>query len=336
MTIASARRKTGRTKAKMEIRQLEPEERPVSLEGMYLSHNLQELANRIDRPIVVANYVTDLNDVIAVEDVRGAPEKLKNPPDWRLFQELTAQADVVITGTSFMREFAEKDANDRNVLTQFDKGSAFEDLGDWRERYGLARNPDLAVVSRSLNFSIPKTISEGGRRIFIFTTYLIQDSEKAKELENASAEVIGAGQEGVDGAVMVERLGQEGHKVIKMTTGPRVLKILMDAEFRNQEGKVLRKGALDRLYITRVDRKITNDLSSAITVLKGRKVDDLTSERGGFKRIERYAQDNVMRNDGFETSQEFLVFERRGILPASPTNRSPHASPYVPARSHSV
>ncbi len=302
----------------MEIRQLEPEERPVSLEGLYLSHHLQELANRIDRPIVVANYVTDLNDVIAIKDVRGAPEKLKNPSDWRLFQELTAQTDVEITGASFMRAFAQKGESVQNVLTEFDKGSAFEDLGDWRKQQGLKRDPDLAVVSRTLNFSIPKALSESRRRIFVFTTDLAQDSEKVKNLENAGATIFRAGKEGVEGAVMIEVLGQEGHKVIEMTTGPRVLKILMDAEFKNQEGEVIRKGALDRLYITRVDRKITDDLSSAITVLKGRKVEDLTFEGGGFRRIERYVQDKVTKNDGLETSQEYLVYERRDIAPGSP------------------
>ena len=278
VTIAPVRRETEMTKPEIEIRQIEPEERPVSLEGLYLNHSLQELAKRIDRPIVVANYVTDLNDVIAVEGLRGSPEKLQNPLDWRLFQEITAQADVIITGTSYMNEFAERGASNQDVLTQFDKGSTFEDLGDWREQNGLRRNPDLVVVSRSLNFGIPKTISEGGRKIFIFTTYLMQDSKKAKELEKAGATVIGAGKGGVDGAVMIERLGHYGYKVIKMITGPRILKILMDAEFKNEAGEVMRKGALDRLYITRVDRKITDDLLSAITVLDGRKVDDLTSE----------------------------------------------------------
>ncbi len=286
----------------------------MTLEGLYLSHGLQELAKRIDRPIVVANYVTDMNDVIAVEGVRGSPEKLKNPTDWRLFQEITAQADVIITGASYMSEFAERGENVQNVLTQFDKGSPFEDLGDWREQNGLRRNPDLAVVSRSLNFSLPKAILESGRHALVFTVYRMQDSENAKELEEAGATVIGAGEDGVSGAVMIERLGSEGYRVIKMITGSRVLKLLLDAEFRNQEGEVIRKGALDRLYITRVDKKITDDLSSAITVLEGRKVDDLTSKEGGFKLIQRYSQDKIA---GVETAQEFLVYERLDLVPGS-------------------
>ncbi|MCH7730231.1 dihydrofolate reductase family protein [Patescibacteria group bacterium] len=279
-----------------EIRQIEPEEKPVQLEGMYLNHNLQELAKKLGRPVVIANYITDLNDVIAVKDVRGAPEKLKNPSDWRLFQELTAQADVIITGTSYMSEFAGKGESGQNVLTQFDKGGTFEGLGDWRDQNSLKRNPDLVVVSRSLNFSIPKTISESGRKIFIFTIDSMQDSEKAKELKKAGATVIGSGKEGVDGTVMVNRLGQEGYKVIKLTTGPRVLKILMDAK------------VLDRLYITRVNRTITDDLANAVTVLKDKRVDGLLNE--GFRRIKRYRQDKVTTNDGYTTSQEFLVYEK--------------------------
>jgi len=288
-------------------RQIEPEERRVSLEGMYLSHDLQELAKSLDRPIVVANYVTDLNDVIAIEGVRGSPEKLKNPSDWRLFQELTAQADVLITGASYMNDFMEKGKSVQNVLTQFDKGSPFEDLGIWREQHGLQRNPDVVIVSRSLSFSLPEVIFQRGRRAFIFTTYRMSDSENAKELERTGATVIGAGHEGVDGAAMIERLDHEGYKVIKMITGPRVLRILMDAQFKTQGGELLRKGALDRLYITRVDRKITDDWSGAITVLEGRRVDDLATEGGGFKLIKRYSHDIVT---GIEASQELLVYER--------------------------
>ncbi len=302
------------TKSKVYVRQIEPEDRLMSLEGLYLSHGLQELAKRIDRPIVVANYVTDLNDVIAVEGERGSPENLKNPTDWRLFQEITAQSDAIITGASYMNDFSERAESVQNVLTQFGKGSPFEDLGDWREQKELTRNPDLVVVSRSLNFNLPKAITESGRQVFIFTTYRMQDSENAKELGKAGATVIGAGEEGVNGALMIERLGHEGYKVIKIITGSRVLKLLMDAEFKNQEGEVIRRGALDRLYITRVDKKITDDWSNAITVLEGRKIDDLASKGGGFRLTERYSQDKITGNDGVETSQEFLVYERIDLI----------------------
>ncbi len=304
----------------MVIRQIDPEERRLSLEGMYLSHGLQELAKSLDRPIVVANYVTDLNDVIAIEGERGSPEELKNPSDWRLFQELTAQADVLITGASYMNDFVEKGESVQDVLTQFDKGSPFEDLGIWREKHGLKRNPDLVIVSRSLSFSLPEAIFHNGRRALIFTTSRMRDSENAKQLEIAGATVIAAGDEGVDGAAMIERLDHEGYKVIKMITGPRVLRILMDAQFKSQDGERLRKGALDRLYITRVDRKITDDWSNAITVLEGRRVDDLATEGAGFKLIQRYTHDLV---PVIETSQEYLVYERCDLTTGSVNSGPP-------------
>ncbi len=79
--------------------------------------------------------------------------------------------------------------------------------------------------------------------------------------------------------------------------------------------EVICRGALDRLYITRVDRIITNDLTNPITVLKRRIVDDLKPEGGGYKRIERYIQNSVIStHDGFETSQEFLVYETNALI----------------------
>jgi hypothetical protein len=104
-----------------------------------------------------------------------------------------------------------------------------------------------------------------------------------------------------------------------MITGPRVLRILMDAQFKSQRGELLRKGALDRLYITRVDRKITYDWSSAITVLEGRRVDHLATEDGEFKLIQRYSHDI---KPGIEASQEFLVYERCDLTSGS-TNSGP-------------
>ncbi len=173
--------------------------------------------------------------------------------------------------------------------------------------HGLKRNPDLVIVSRSLSFSLPANILESGRRALIFTTHRMSDSENAKELERTGATVIGAGNEGVDGAAMIERLNHEDYRVIKMITGPRILRILMDAQFKSQGGELLREGALDRLYITRVDRKITDDWSAAITVLEGRRVDDLATEGGEFRLIQRYSHDIVI---GIGASQEFLVYER--------------------------
>ena len=81
-----------------------------------------------------------------------------------------------------------------------------------------------------------------------------------------------------------------------MTTGPRVLDILLKA------------GVLYRLYITRVNRNITYDDPSEVirVLLSGGKV----SELPGFTLTQRYIDENIVTADGFQTSQEFLVYNK--------------------------
>ena len=268
----------------IELEQTVPKTERVQLEGLYLGHNLRERASKLGRPIVIANYITDKNDVIARKSTPGAAAELKNPDDWRLFQELTAQADAIITGPNYLNQFNERG---QNVLTQFESGGEFETLGAWRLSHGYSsRNPDIVVASRSLDFEIPKNLGE--RKIIIFTTYDGQHSQKAEELREAGATVIGAGKAGVEGKIMLQELGKLGYKVIKNTTGPSVLKILLDGN------------VLDRLYITRVHREIkSNDPDDLLTVLTKGKVEDLP----GFKLIEKYHQEAPI-------SQDFLVYEK--------------------------
>lgn len=276
-----------------EIKQILPKESSVELEGLYLRHNLRELAEKLGRPFVIANYITDINDVIARKSVPGAASEIKNSDDWKLFQELTTQADAIITGTNYLNELAERD---QNILTQFEANGDFAHLGEWRLGHGYkSRSPDILVISRSLDFEIPKEAIKGGRKVIVFTTNNMATSEKAERLEAQGATVAGAGQDGVNGAEMMQHIREHtDYKVIKNTTGPRILKILLDA------------AVLDRLYITQVQRTIEADRNDVVTVLGDKKVTEL--ER--FKLIEKYTQDPIVTADGTQTSQEFLVYDK--------------------------
>ena len=282
------------------VRETIPNERRVPLEGLYLNQNLRGLAEKLGSPLVIANYVTDLDYIIATKGKSGdfeVAKELKNPNDWRLFQELTAQADVIITGAGYLNRFAKLGEAAENVLTQFDEGGAFEELGEWRLQKGYkSRNPDIAVVSRSLDFSIPESLVKSGREIIIFTTDVSASSDAAIKLKAQGATIVAAGTDGVDGKIMIDHLGSAGYKVIKMTTGPRVLDILLKA------------GVLNRLYITRVNRNITYDDPSEVirVLLSGGKV----SELPGFTLTQRYIDENIVTKDWFKTSQEFLVYDK--------------------------
>lgn len=283
----------------IKIRQILPQEKEVPLKGLYLKHNLRKIAEKLGRAIIFANYVSDKNDVIAQKHEKGnwqVAKEVKNSYDWRLFQELMAQADIIISGTDYFKRFKVKGKKAQDILTQFDKGNEFEKLGDWRLDAGYEkRSPDIAVSSRSLDFTIPDRVAQTGRRILVFTTYGQTASDGAKRLKEQGAEVIGAGKEGVQGKILYDALNKKGYKVIEMATGPRVLKILLDAN------------VLDRIYITQVQIEIPYKDPSDIQkiLVDGGKVEDLT----GFKITEKYIQEHVSTEKLEDVTQEFLVYD---------------------------
>jgi hypothetical protein len=130
------------------INQVFPMKRQVPLEGLYLDQRLMDRAAEIGRSLVLTDYLTDRNGVIAKATHHGhfeIPAALKNSSDWGRYQELMAQADVIISGGSYLKRLA----TSQDVLYQFESGNAFEKLGQWRLDAGYEkRSPDVAIVTR--------------------------------------------------------------------------------------------------------------------------------------------------------------------------------------------
>jgi len=84
--------------------------REVSLRGLYLEHDLRAQAEGLNRVFVCANFVGSLDGRIAVPDSSGKgvtlAEAITNPRDWRLFQELAVQTDILITSGRYLRQYA--------------------------------------------------------------------------------------------------------------------------------------------------------------------------------------------------------------------------------------
>ena len=80
--------------------------REVSLRGLYLEHNLRAHAEALGRVFLCANFVSSLDGRIAVPDSSGKgvtlAEAITNPRDWRLFQELAVQTDILITSGRYL------------------------------------------------------------------------------------------------------------------------------------------------------------------------------------------------------------------------------------------
>jgi riboflavin biosynthesis pyrimidine reductase len=208
------------------------------LTGLYLRHDLRQYGAARGRPFVYTNYVTSIDGRIAVPRPEGkgmmVPTDTANDRDWRLFQELAVQADVIISSGRYLRDYAEGKAQE--ILRVYDD-PRFEDLGRWRAERGLSPYPDLALVSGSLDFSVPQFLTQSGRRVIILT-HGAADRERARRLEDEAGQVIVAGELGVSGREVVAALGELGYRTVYMATGPRVHHLLLADD------------ALDRLYVT--------------------------------------------------------------------------------------
>jgi riboflavin biosynthesis pyrimidine reductase len=287
------------------VTQVLPEKKQLPLEGLYLDQRLVEMSTKIGKTLVIANFLTDRNGVIAKKDNQHnfhVPVELRNTSDWRLYQELMAQVDVIICGSSYFKRVSALSSRAENILSQFEPGREFEELGEWRLRAGYKkRSPDLAVVTRSLDFRLPEEVTRSGRKIEIFTTDAIANSDNAKALITSGTVVIGCGEEGVDGNRMIDWLSNEmGYRVIMMAAGPTVLGLLLEAK------------RLDLLYITEVQREISLDGPSTFqTIISGRKK---VNELKEFSVTYQYIQENVVTEDGSLISQFFLRYDRKGIL----------------------
>jgi riboflavin biosynthesis pyrimidine reductase len=210
----------------------------VRLEGLYLSQELRQEGERLGRAFIYANFVTSLDGRIAVKHPTKAgltvPKNVANDRDWRLFQELAVQADVIITTGRYLRDYA--DGRAQEILEVYDD-PRFADLKEWREARGLKAQPDLAVLSNSLDFPIPDALAKAERRVMIFTGGKADPAE-VMALEAQTGEVVVAGDERVEGARLRKALTDRGYRTVYSAAGPKVLHALAS------------DGVLDRLYLT--------------------------------------------------------------------------------------
>jgi riboflavin biosynthesis pyrimidine reductase len=285
------------------VTQVLPERKLVPLKGLYLGQRLAEISAKIGRPLVITDFLTDRHGVIAKADEHHnfqVPLELRNTSDWQLFQELMAQADVILSGAAYLRRVSALGSRAQDILSQFEPGQGFEELGKWRLSAGYKkRSPDLGIVTRSLDLRFPEGVMRSGRRIVVFTTYALAGSDQAKALTASGVVVVGSGEAGVEGNRMIDYLSNGmGYRVIMMATGPSVLEILLEAK------------RLDLIYVTEAQLEIPfDDPSTVQTILpEGRKVSELKE----FSVTHQYLQENVVTQNGSLISQLFVRYDRKG------------------------
>ena len=210
----------------------------VVLEGLYLDHHLYELGSPRE-PFVYANFLASLDGRIALEDIVTGqtylPKSLTTPADFRLFLELEAQADCLITHGGYLRALAEGRLG--NIL-QIGAHPTGADLVEWRLARGLPAQPAIAIASASLEFVIPPSVQEHHQEVYIFTGESA-DPVKVEAWRKEGYQVIFAGNgEMVEGKQLIPILGQLGYRSLYLIAGPSML------------DTVVRSGRLNRLYQT--------------------------------------------------------------------------------------
>ncbi len=207
---------------------------PRPLEGLYLEHRLHELGTA-GSTLVYGNFVSSLDGRIALIEPGGAQtgvlESLTSPNDFRLFQELHAQADCLITHGGYLRALARGELG--NVLQV-----NAPDLVQWRAQNGLPAQPAIVIASASLDFPIHASIREHRQALHIATGRRA-DPVRVQAWRDLGVEVIFAGDDAmVEGGALIRELAPFGYKSLYLLTGPKMLETM------------LRARQLSRLYLT--------------------------------------------------------------------------------------
>ncbi len=206
----------------------------ISIEDLYLAHHIHKLGTK-EAPFVYANFLSSLDGRIALEDSsQGSsyiPKHLTTASDFRLFMELLAQADCLITHGGYMRALSEGRLG--NILQIRDKN-----LVEWRRNNGLKPQPAVVIASASLNFPFHESLLEHQQMVYI-ATGKAADPDRMQYWQDQGHPILVAGEDRmVHGAALISELNNLGYKSIYLIAGPQMLDTM------------IREKQLSRLYLT--------------------------------------------------------------------------------------
>src|SRR5688572_10752361 len=186
----------------------------VPLHGLYLSDRFAPPAEGSET-FVYANFITSLDGRISLPDPRArrrtVPRAIANGRDWRLFQELAACADALLTSGQYVRDLSQ------SVSTQsfpISSKPAYADLALWRVARGLKAQPAVVIITASLDLPLLRPLTESGRSVYV-ATGSAADPRKVAAVESQGVRVLRVGNgTRVEGGSLIQALAQEEHRNI--------------------------------------------------------------------------------------------------------------------------
>ena len=200
----------------MNITQIYPQYKKYKrLHGTYLD---DPFLSDCDDPIVYSNFLTSLDGRIAVSKNKTLllPEQLTSDTDHRLFLELQAQADCLITHGGYLRALAAGHLSDILHVGHTKKNA---DLSDWRLQRGLSAQPLVIVCSNTLEFPMPDSLAKKDAWI---ATSDNGNEQRIRAWQKQGYKVVVAGKQRVEGGAITKQLIEAGYRRMYLCAGPEL------------------------------------------------------------------------------------------------------------------
>ncbi len=228
---------------------LYPTHEALPLRGLYLNHDLRSHA-RAERAFVYTNFIASLDghisEVGSNSGRRRVPAALANGRDWRLYMELLAQCDVMLTTARHLRAVAA--GRQRELLSLAD--AQYADLAGWRAEHGLAPYPVTAVLSQRLDF--PSAVVDSLPGGLLALTGADADPDRVGALRNLGIDVQQA-KGPMGGRELVDTLTAKGLTSIYSVAGPGIMQTLLAGR------------SLDRIYLSLVPMLLAGEPFDTLT-----------------------------------------------------------------------
>ena len=223
------------------------------LQGLYLRRELRADRNA-SKPFVYANFLSSLDGRIALRNSQQEhyqlPATLKSEEDFRLFLELYAHADCIVTHGGYMRALA---AGRLGNVLQIPQLPWTQYIHSWRKEQGLASAPDVVIVSGTLDFPWHDSLNEFQQNVHIVTgAKSNQECEQRWAQLGQKINVLGQELQ-VEAQTLIEFISMQGYRSVYLVAGPQLLQDMLVHKY------------LDRFFITMCHQLLGgNDFKSLI------------------------------------------------------------------------
>lgn len=166
------------------------------------------------RPWTLANMVSSLDGKAALN---GRSGKLGGPLDRVMFQAIRALADVVLVGAQTVR------------TERYGPIQLSQDLQSARSDAGMAPNPLLAVLSRTLSLPNDRGLLDAPEGLVLMTG-ADAAPDRIRQAEDSGIRVEQLGESDSTVAAALDRLSETGAHVVLTEGGPSVLADIIEAD----------------------------------------------------------------------------------------------------------